>query len=211
MKKPALRMIMVLSLFAILALTAYLIFTGNRNTDLSKIKINVIPEDSTITLDGSVIKERTLDVQPGEHSIEASKEGFKPHKLDFETAKGATKEIYLLPEPTSEEALEWLRANPDIQLRRESFASQNVTEQQAIFENEYPILTVLPYISADFRVDYGVSKKYPDNPNKIALYITAISPELRKMAVNWIMSQGYNPAEYEIVFVNFDNPFIEND
>jgi hypothetical protein len=65
----------------------------------------------------------------------------------------------------------------------------------------YPIIAELPIDRTPlFRIDYGVSKKYPKNSKKIALYISSDSPDDQLSAIKYIYEMGYDPSDYEILF-----------
>ncbi len=81
----------------------------------------------------------------------------------------------------------------------ESSLKFNQDSQSAIAA--YPIIANLPKdMSPVFRIDYGVSLKYPKYSKKIALYISSDRPDNKLSAIEYIYKMGYDPSEYEIIF-----------
>lgn len=81
-----------------------------------------------------------------------------------------------------------------------SVQKESVAKTDA-YENTYPITKNLPLdISPEYRIDYGTSIKYPNDPSKIALYISANSSLNKHAALQAIYLFGYDPSDYEIIF-----------
>jgi hypothetical protein len=196
-----LRLIALVLIGLVVVLIGILIFISAKHSQEAKLNIYVLPEDSTIKLDDQVIKKKSIYVKPGEHTISASKNGFKTDVRMVSLIKQESLDLYLLPSPESQEAQDWLAQNPDLQRLREEYAAHNATSIQQELQKQYPILDSLPLITRYYRIDYGVSKKYPNDPSKVALYITAVKAN-RNMALQWIKFKGFNPNDYEIIYRN---------
>jgi hypothetical protein len=83
-------------------------------------------------------------------------------------------------------------------------SAESETNSKNIATNN-PIISQLPIdATPNYRVDYGVSKKYPNDPSKIALYISADSDFYRHVALSAIYLAGYDPSDYEIIFQPMD-------
>lgn len=177
----------------------------------AELEIEVIPADSTITINGESVKAGTVFVNPGSHKVEVTKEGFLTESRSIEVFQDNTAKVYITLAADSADAQKFYRDNPKLQIKSEEYGSITADQIQSSISSNYPIIKQLPYISADFRVDYGVSQKFPDNPDKIALYITAPVADIRELALNWISLAGYNPADYEIIFLDYTNPFYGGD
>lgn len=177
----------------------YLLIIDARHAKLSKVVINVIPNDSLVTIDGAKSKAGTKYLEPGRHTYVASKSGFKTYTISLDTEKGKPTTINLLPGPNSTAAYQWLGDNPAIQTEREGLESQNVALIQQALQKNYPILKDLPLDTVNYQIDYGQSVKYPSDPTKIALYIVA-TPVHQDMALQWIKYKGYPPSSFEIIF-----------
>ena len=179
----------------------WLIVSSYKHSGQAKIDIKVIPEDSSVTMDGLPIKQGGSYIKPGTHKFIARKSGFDDAVLSASVQKKETRDIILLPNPASTEAKQWLAAHPDTQRQREALESANVALVQKYLKDHYPILAHLPLDTIHYTIDYGKSQKYPYDPTKIALYVTAV-PQFRDMALQWIKFRGYDPSNFEIVYQN---------
>ena len=63
------------------------------------------------------------------------------------------------------------------------------------------LINELPFISGGFVFEINTGRPLVDT-GQSAIYITAKSPEARKLALKWIRAGGYDPAEMDIVFQN---------
>lgn len=173
----------------------------------TKLTVQVAPEDSTITINGTVKKARILYLNPGTYKIAATKDGFTSDNATIALQKGHPQITQLLPIPSSSQAQTWLRNHPDIQAEREKIAGDRENSSQALLNTIYPLINKLPQTFSSYSISYDPSIKYPEDPNHIAILIQAPTPDTRQQALQWIRSLGYNPADYEIVFSDIFNPF----
>jgi hypothetical protein len=84
-------------------------------------------------------------------------------------------------------------------LTGEARSSQDFREYSTKQTKKYPITKVLPYIDWYFRVDYGVSQKYPDSPDAVALYVT-VQPEDKQKVLEWFKNNKFNINDYEVIY-----------
>lgn len=74
-------------------------------------------------------------------------------------------------------------------------------DQTDAYEKTYPITNNLPLdISPEYKIEFGSSVKYPNDPSKIALYISSNSNKNTHAALQAIYLFGYDPSDYEIIF-----------
>lgn len=91
--------------------------------------------------------------------------------------------------------------NKNDTIKNEGEASLKFNKDSQEATKAYPIITDLPQdISPIFRIDYGVSKRYPNDPTKIALYISYDNVADKISALDYIYRMGYDPSDYEIIF-----------
>lgn len=115
----------------------------------------VLPNDSTVTLDGKKIKPGKIYVTAGKHKLVAERELFDTVTLDFEAPKLSNKEnINLLPKATSLQALKWLQDHQAIAEAREEILGKESAKDQKRISDQYPYLSQLPHETLNFRVDY---------------------------------------------------------
>jgi hypothetical protein len=136
------------------------------------VEVKVLPEDSTVTLDGQPIEPGRIELSPGEHTFVASREFFGDATETVNTDNISSGHvIFLLPSPDTPEALQWLQQNPKVQLERENLGGQQFNQDAAHVAENYPYVEELPYRSLDFNVDYGF-----DENRVIKLIVTIFLP-----------------------------------
>lgn len=137
------------------------------------VEVKVLPEDSTLTLDGQPIEPGRVELSPGEHTFVASREFFGDATETINTDNISSGHIvFLLPSPDTPEALQWLQQNPEVQRERENLGGQQFNQDAAHVAENYPYVEEeLPYRSLDFNVDYGF-----DENRVIKLVVTIFLP-----------------------------------
>lgn len=133
-----------------------------------RVTIKAIPDDSAITLDGKSIQAGRQDLSKGNHTFKVSRQYFDDTTKTVNTdnlQNGQT--LYLLPDATSKEALQWLKDHPDVQAQREAAGGAVTNQTQTNDTKNYPYINQLPYEAIDFKVDYGYK-----NDGQINLVVT---------------------------------------
>lgn len=161
----------------------------------------VSPINTEVSLNGTVIditKEQTFP--PGEYSFEFKYQDFDTQSKSLSLITGMEQQsIAIALEPKTTQAQELLKTNEEV-LARETVGGQILSEPL-----DDPIVgkltRQLPFISKDFRIDYGVSVKYPGDG--VAIYISANDPLARGQALDWIRSRGMDPTDFEFVFRSY--------
>lgn len=174
---------------------------------LTKIAIQVAPNDSSIAVNGNITKGRDIYVSPGNYKIEASKSGFTKDLVNLQVSAGdKEKSALLVLGPDSAEAEQWIKQNPKVQKDREAIGSAKVLNGQAALTSKYPMVNVLPQNFHYFSISYNKSSVHPDDPTEIGITIEATTPYYRQLALKWIKDHGYDPSDYEIIFLAASNP-----
>lgn len=170
----------------------------------TKVTITVVPDNATITLDGTPTKAGTYYLTKGTYIFKASLSGFNDA---LETIKVGTDAVTvpLLPEAVSDDAQKWLADHPDIQAKREELGSINAGTRGNSFRAQAPVLASLPHIDSEslYSIDYGFADSADQHPY---LIISNSSPEGRQRAITWLKSQGVDPALLDIRYDDFQNP-----
>lgn len=168
-----------------------------------KVTVNVLPQNSKITLNGKPAG-KTLYLSPGNYTFAASADGWKTDTQKVAINKSAH-DVYLLPIPESQQARDLVKNNSKFQAEREELGGDrfNLQNQQAL--QKHPILKYLPYTQSTppFSIDYGLT----DGVNgDLKLVISNSSPNGREAAIDWIRQHGEDPTNMNIVFQDFSNP-----
>lgn len=167
----------------------------------SKVVIKSVPDDATVTIDNKTVTNNgTAYVQPGKHTIVASRNQFKSQTQNFTINKGETKDFsfYLLSD--GDAGRQWLADHPDQASEIEGYYGTQITNRANNLYQNNPILDQLPAIDNTYRIDYGISKKTP--PGEYALYIQAADQGGRADALDWMRTAGFDPSKYEIYWVD---------
>jgi hypothetical protein len=177
----------------------------------SGIWVNVValPKDSKIELDGRPIKAGRVKLAPGKHVFKASRQYFDAVQKSIDTnALDTKKTVYLLPKPSSQEAIKWLNDHPEVQQEREAAGGEEAIIQQQSLLSQYPFIAKLPYETLDYKIDYSVNEA-----GKISFIVTLYpfadpaSPEYgpqvdkeKQAAKNYLSSYGVDTEKVPISY-----------
>ncbi|HUD03715.1 MAG TPA: PEGA domain-containing protein [Patescibacteria group bacterium] len=194
-------LIIIIVISAVLFVSVF-IFNAIRNSSKDTIILTVAPKKSSIIMDAhTVIHPGTIKVAPGNHTINVTYSGFASTEKSFTTTKNQVINVWVALSPNSPVGNNFISSNQNEFLEVEKIAGQEFDQGANQIANLYPIIKKLPYdIFPIFRIDYGASKKYPNNPTRIALYISVTHPSDKQDALITIYDMGYDPSDYEIIF-----------
>lgn len=206
MNRRALALIAVVTIVSLVGL--FLLLISNQTRLTGTLAIQSAPSAMTLKLNGRVIQSSgDVRVPAGDHTLEASQEGFETKTIQVSIEEREREEIIIFLQPVNAEGESYLASNPNEAYAIEGLVGSAIDEeaQQAVQRN--PIIEDLPVADRTFRIDYGPSRKDPNKPEAIAIIIRAIDKQGREDALNWMRTFGYNPSDYEIVYIN---PLEEN-
>jgi hypothetical protein len=191
---------------------AVLIFSSvtlvNYLNQVGKERINIIvaPSDAVLSLDSKPIKAGELYIEPGKHQLVVRRDNFNQKTVAVNTVKNKVVEVPVWLTPKDIVGENVVKKQQDAFLKVSGTASRQFYEGEEIMTKNNPIIQQLPVVvSPIFRIDYGISKKYPNDPSKIALYISANSALTRQNALYSIYTMRYDPSDYEIIFQPLDS------
>ena len=151
----------------------------------SELKVTTTQKDVKITINGTVVGQNSVFLKPGNYLISATKNGYYEYRKDIEI-KGQPLGISVTLNPEKEKSLYELFYGGSYDL---------VT-------SKYPIMKKLPYDN------FLISINYSDDStlNSFKLSVRAYNG-YRQAAITKIKKLGYNPAEFNIEFKDYENPF----
>jgi hypothetical protein len=211
-KSNGLRRIIILlvAVFVIaIGLQAYSYF---KHRGLVAVNIEVLPSDSTLTVDSVATKPGKMYLTKGTHHLEATRQDFDKDSKDINTndlAPGIT--VFMLPHANSQAAKEWLAQRPDVQRRRESAGGAEAERNRQQLLSKYPIIGKLPYENLHFKVDYSL-----DNNNKpsftVSLFAIINKPsqydeykkqliQYKNEALIYLQKNGIESSKFTITFI----------
>lgn len=172
--------------------------------------IEVMPEDATITIDGKRSNHGTVYLEPGSHTFVASKTGFTDDKETL-TISAESNYVGLLPAPVSDEARKWAE-QAEIIDKIESITGSIASAEGSITTTKNPLINYLP--ESNIEAPYTISYRLVENDSggeDAVIIIKNATPSGRIKALAWIKEQGFDPADLQIEFEDFQNQLEAGD
>lgn len=173
----------------------------------SNVVLEIAPDGATVLLDGEKkLRAGKLFISPGKHTLRASLDGFTEVAKTVVVTQDKVVKVTLLLDPNSKAGYDYLEEHPSEELHREALGGRQFSSQTNSLARANPIITSLPFIDRLYRIDYGTSKKSPNNPAALAIYITFYDDAAKQDALDWIQFKGIDPATLEIIFIDGRTP-----
>ncbi|MFC0624799.1 S-layer protein [Kribbella deserti] len=188
----------VVGVVLVVLLAGYLVF---RPGPKSKVTFHSIPGDLVLRVDGKVKPANgTTEIREGVHELTAERNGFGTITRQIEVRNGEPQEFDIYLDATGPEGRRWFQDNPEAAIEAEGQGSRDFERNSARKAEKYPFMTQLPRLTREYRMDYGLSKATPNDPMAVAFYIKLYFPEGKKLALDWLRSQGADPDSMEIIY-----------
>lgn len=202
------RKIILLTTLLLVALLAYWIYSSIRGSGLSaRLVLEVAPKDSKIILNNKEVKSGLKRVKPGQYTVIFRRAGFSDNRQDVQVGKNDSKYVGSALNPNSQNTNAWYDQHPDDAKVAEGISSKSFDRVTSDQRRKMPLLQFLPHEERYFSIYSGASKKFPDDPTSVALYVRSYDAQDRRLAMQWIESNGANPTDFEIIFMDIPNPF----
>ncbi|HSX00993.1 MAG TPA: PEGA domain-containing protein, partial [Candidatus Saccharimonas sp.] len=139
------------------------------------LNLTVVPSDAAITIDGKTkAKAGNLTLTPGNHTLALSRDGFTAKTVTVTiTAKQTTSQTVVLA-VANQAGQNYFKNNPDEESQLEGITGAEAAKQGQIITQNNPLIQLLPYHGNNYSIDFGTSKKYPDDPDATAVYISYV-------------------------------------
>ena len=145
------------------------VYIGHR--DKVEVKILVLPNDSSLTIDGQATKPGKKYLTKGDHRLVAARQDFDNDVKTISTSDITKNEIiYMLPAANSAAAKQYLLQHPEIQKQREAAGGIEAARVQTLLLKQYPIISKLPQETLHYKIDYSL-----DPNQKLSLVITTFA------------------------------------
>jgi hypothetical protein len=181
-----------------------------QNNSMVNLKIEVIPRDSTLSVDGVVTEPGTVAVTKGVHTLKAQRQYFTDAVQKIDTNKINTADtITLMPTPDSQQAIDWLNSNPGVQKSREAAGAAQAAEASEDIQERYPFINQLPRSTLGYTIDYtldsnrGISFQITVFPRARAKQDGTYDAEVaqyKTQALEFLSQIGVNTKEAKITF-----------
>lgn len=188
----------------ILLLILWYAYDASTKSGKVLVEIITIPQDSAVSLNDEAVRNGTVYLEPGVYIAEISKEGFATNTEEITITDRDSQKITSALSPISSEAQEWAEQNADQYLDFEGMIGREATDSAT--DNKDSIRTDLPYHNHL----YSIGTKTDESRGEDAFFVTVRAPEIyREAAIQQIKNLGHNPAEYNIKFIDYRNPFYD--
>lgn len=191
-------LVLGITLVAIMIPVIYFLLAVKGKTEVTFI---LAPKDAILRLNGDEIKAGTHRLEPGRYRIAASRSGFKAFS-QIVTVGEESMNVPVALEPVTEEAFDIAKRDNSEYLETEAEGARIAQEKGDKFRTENPIVRKLPYSTLFYRIDYRL--KSPNSPD-IILEIRAKSSTDRNYALAQIKNWGFNPANYQIDYLPWED------
>jgi len=189
-------LIIVAVVLGILAIAAIPTIISLNNGTLS---LTVVPADTVVKIDGNGTKAGNTGMSAGNHKVALSRDGFASQDFTVNIKSGQTTNKSVVMIANSPVGTAWINNNIAQSSQAEGIAGKNIEDTGAVALANHKIIELLPYVGADFKIDYGSSKINPNDSTAVALYVTAATVEGHDKANIWIIAQGFTPGNFEII------------
>lgn len=167
------------------------------------ITVTPSPSDSKILISGkAVLANKKTKLSQGYQTITIERSGFKTQTTTVKVSPG--KELKLAA--SLEVNIAYISQGNKLNLpAADTAVSQGASGQLLAYkiaqaETDNPLIKLLPYITSNFRVDYGASQKDPNSITQ-AIYITAGTTQAKQAALQWIQGKGGDTSKMEIIYL----------
>jgi hypothetical protein len=168
------------------------------------IQFSIAPENVFMDINGSSKTVKNGDkirLTPGDYKITLSASGFSTYSTDITLKNNQTFELLAALTPQTDAAKQLL-LNDNSQAVMQRFYGQQASAQSDIILKNYPIVSILPIQARLYEIAACSSQKYPSDTTKIALCVTESQPGLDPYVLKDISSRGYDPNNYEIIWIH---------
>lgn len=198
--------LVIIGLIAIALVTFLVIYSI---TPRSTITLLLAPEEGFMTIDGGskqpVKNKQNLNITPGKHTVKFSRDEFDSFSKDITIANKQTLEVIIILNPLTNAARQLL-LTPGADEVIQRFTGEKMIKETDQLNKDYPILSILPIEARLYIVNTCKSIKYPDDATKVAICADVYQEGLEPFVLKDITSRGYNPADYELIFIDKYSP-----
>ncbi len=193
--------IIFVSALLVLTLFVFLIVSSVRGLSRNvTLTTEAAPLDSKITINENRAKNGINKVKPGKYQIVFSRTGFGSETHTLAIQKNDKKYLGVVLMPHDPSYANWYFTHPKDAKMAENISSHTFDTVQTQQLSTTPVLKYLPLIQPTYRIDSGISKKYPNDPTKIALYVSTKTDADKQAALDWLKAQGADPSKLEIIY-----------
>lgn len=184
-----------------LLLMGFIGYISWHGTNLSaQLVLQVAPSDASIQLPDRPLHVGNIRLKPGAYQVTFSRPGFATVSKAVILRAHQVQHVGAALTSNSPSTADWYSTHPLDALLAEQITGRSFDSIGKTLDSTLSLVKLLPYGQREFSIDYGSSRQSPQNPNAVALYVTYHTEEGKQAALDWISSQGYDPAKLEIIY-----------
>lgn len=168
-----------------------------------QVGVYLVPSDAHLTVNGQEHRPGTTYLEPGDYKVKAEKDGFASYEETVQITQSNTTNIDIALTPVSDEAKKWQQDNMEGYFAFEGRAGEQAVTEGIAFSEKNPIVDHLPFSNYVYTVGYRAD---PDVQDGIIITIDTITG-YRQAGIRKIRELGFDPTDYKIEFINYENPF----
>ena len=202
MNNQNIKWIITLGVVTVVGVIIYFSVIGLSRNNKEEVIFNVAPSFADITANGKKIGSGSQYLTPGKYEVTVSAKNFNTKKQQITVNKGDKPQVFVALSAANEEGVKWIEAHQRAYLDIEGKGGEYLAKKGKEKRDAFPIVELLPYTEDNYTIGY----KSPTE-NSLILTIPATSSLDRQVALSRIKSWGYDPANYEIDFIDYHSPF----
>ncbi len=191
---------------ALVLIASFAWYIHNR-VGMVRVEAIVVPADARVTYEHGAIRDGVNYIRPGVHTVSIEREGFDSREYAI-TVTPTTTTITPTTQPVDDVGEQYLRDNPDENVRYETAGAEQLRIASDRLLEQYPNIPDLPHrhfgLASVYRVSYGGS-----NADGVPiLVIENSSTEGRRDALKWLANNGYDINQIIIVYEDYTSPLV---
>lgn len=195
--------ICIIAAVLIIALATYFSIT---QADTRVVSIVVAPKDAEVTIDGRKVSGDRIRLTLGDHNYTVSRGDFRSQAGTITVIESEDLYISAALDPVNDAGRAYAATLDNQYSAVAAVGGGEATRRGEVFEAKNPIVAKLPYTNPLFMIGYRTDTS---DPSGNSIIVTIHAPDIyRDNAVTQIRNWGYNPAEYNLQFINEENPFL---
>lgn len=195
----------IIGLFIAVLLVVGVIIVGVNISRRGKVpfRLTIIPKEAVITINEQKTGQGVLYLSPGEYTIVTKHEDFDTSTITKNLTKSG--ELSLVLTPVNQAGRKLLKKYDEEILELERKAGLDAQKEGQELTDKNPLLRELPYSTSYYSINYRLAE---GNSGRVVVEIGGGGALGRQVALEKIRNWGFKLGDYEIVFVDFDNPFM---
>jgi hypothetical protein len=198
------------------SLTVILLYFIFKNINKQEDTLTFAPGYVTIKVNDKIFKKTKCNEKLCQIKIPKNADTISLEKQNFKTVSDDLKnnsdnQLFLISSPENSAGTEQYNDDKLLQTQIQNASSEQFSYGSKKIAEKYPFLDQLNIYGSGFTVGYGQPSYSNRDQYDVALYIDAQTPNYRLNAIDSIIDElGVSPSEIEVIYNDFNNPFMVN-